>query len=272
MSIERSRQVARDFVEALSRGDGDAIADAFTDDGVAWTLGSLSLSGTHPRDEIRRLSAEILRAFPKGLRFSIRSLTAEGDRVAVEAESDGVHASGRHYHNTYHFLIRVRDGKIAELREYLDTALVQEVLLGGAGPVAPGGPDANRALVLDYLDAMRRGDHAHAWEAFAEDATWSTAPSMPWPAHFRGRREIFDGYFAVDKGLFTTGMSSYDLETTNVVAAGECVVVEMRHRATGLNGRVYDTEHCLVFTVRGERIQAVREYIDSLYLKQQMMA
>ena len=66
--------------------------------------------------------------------------------------------------------------------------------------------------------------------------------------------------------------SSYDLETTNVVAAGECVVVEMRHRATGLNGREYDTEHCLVFAVRGERIQAVREYIDSLYLKQQMMA
>jgi ketosteroid isomerase-like protein len=130
---------------------------------------------------------------------------------------------------------------------------------------------ANQQLVLDYLDAMRRGDHARAFEAFAEDATWTTAPSMPWPGHFRGRRSIFDDYFAVDKGLFTTGMSSYDLETRNVVAAGGCVVVEMRHRAEGLNGRRYETDHCVVFDVRGGRIQAVREYIDSLYLQRQMI-
>ena len=131
--------------------------------------------------------------------------------------------------------------------------------------------EQNRRLVEDYLDAMRRGDHARAYEAFAEDATWTTAPSMPWPGHFRGRRSIFDDYFAVDKGLFTTGMASYDLETRNVVAAGDCVVVEMRHRAEGLNGKRYETDHCVVFDLREGRIQAVREYIDSLYLQRQMI-
>ena len=132
-------------------------------------------------------------------------------------------------------------------------------------------PQQNQQLVLDYLDAMRRGDHARAFEAFAEDATWTTAPSMPWPGHFRGRRSIFDDYFAVDKGLFTTGMSNYDLETRNLVAADDCVVVEMRHRAEGLNGKRYETDHCVVFDLRAGRIQAVREYIDSLYLQQQMI-
>ncbi len=132
-------------------------------------------------------------------------------------------------------------------------------------------PGENQRLVEDYLDAMRRGEHASAYEAFAEDATWTTAPSMPWPGLFRGRRSIFDDYFAVDKGLFTTGMASYDLETRNVVAAGECVVVEMRHRSEGLNGKRYETDHCVVFELRGGRIQAVREYIDSLYLQRQMI-
>ena len=131
--------------------------------------------------------------------------------------------------------------------------------------------ESNQQLVLDYLDAMRRGDHARAFEAFAEDATWTTAPSMPWPGHFRGRRSIFDDYFAVDKGLFTTGMASYDLETRNVVAAGDCVVVEMRHRSEGLNGKRYETDHCVVFELRAGRILAGREYIDSLYLQQQMI-
>ena len=129
----------------------------------------------------------------------------------------------------------------------------------------------NESHVRSYLDAIGRGDHAVAYEAFADDATGKTPPSMPWPGFFRGRRAIFDEYFAVDKGLFKTGMEEYDLELTNVVAAGDCVVVEMTHRSQGLNDKPYETEHCLVFTVRDGKIQAVREYIDSLYLKEQMI-
>ena len=129
----------------------------------------------------------------------------------------------------------------------------------------------NETFVRDYLDAIGRGDHARAYEAFAEDATWKTPPSMPWAGFFRGRRAIFDEYFAVDKGLFKTGMEQYDLELTNFVTAGDCVVVEMTHRSEGLNEKPYETEHCLVFEVREGKIQAVREYIDSLYLKEQMI-
>ena len=131
--------------------------------------------------------------------------------------------------------------------------------------------DDNEILVRAYLDAIGRGDHARAYEAFAEDATWKTPPSMPWASVFEGRRAIFDEYFAVDKGLFKTGMEEYDLEHTNFVSAGDCVVVEMIHRSVGLNDKPYETEHCLVFDVREGRIQAVREYIDSLYLQRQML-
>src|SRR5262249_16727652 len=121
--------------------------------------------------------------------------------------------------------------------------------------------EANRKHVLDYLDAICRGDHANAYEALAQDATWTTPPSMPGPGPCGGRRAICAEYCAGDKGLFTTGMSKYDLETRNVVAAGDCVVVEMTHRGEGLNGRRYETDHCLVFELRAGRIQAVREYI-----------
>jgi uncharacterized protein len=42
---------------------------------------------------------------PKGLRVTPTGLTAEGDRVAVEAESYGETASGKIYSNLYHFLV-----------------------------------------------------------------------------------------------------------------------------------------------------------------------
>ena len=61
-------------------------------------------------------------------------MTAEGDRVAVEAESRGVHASGLPYNNYYHFLFRFRDGELVRLTEYMDTELATDVLCGGQRP------------------------------------------------------------------------------------------------------------------------------------------
>ena len=66
-------------------------------------------------------------------------------------------------------------------------------------------------------------------------------------------------------------MDSYNLENRLVVTSGEHVVVEMTHYSTALNGNKYETDHCLVFDVRDGLIQAVREYIDSLYLKESMI-
>ena len=61
-------------------------------------------------------------------------MTAEADRVSVEAESIGEHASGQTYNNFYHFMFRIRDGKVASLTEYLDTELATEILCGGQRP------------------------------------------------------------------------------------------------------------------------------------------
>jgi len=56
-----------------------------------------------------------------GLKMTVKSLIAEGDKVAVEVESWGELQNGRVYNNEYHFLMTIRDGKIHEVREYLDT-------------------------------------------------------------------------------------------------------------------------------------------------------
>jgi len=131
MTVEANKQLARDFMAALSRADTDWVLDHYADDMVLWTAGSLPFSGVHTRDEIRPLMDGILGAFPDGLTFSVETLTAEQDRVAIEARSRGVHVSGKRYENRYHFLVRIRGGKIVEVKEYLDTQHAREVLLGG---------------------------------------------------------------------------------------------------------------------------------------------
>lgn len=131
MSIEDNKRIAQQFMDALSRADTEWVLDHYADDMVMWTAGSLPFSGTHTKAEIRPLMEGILGAFPNGLEFVVKTLTAEDDRVAIEAESRGVHASGKPYNNQYHFLMRIRGDKVVEFKEYLDTQLADRVLLGG---------------------------------------------------------------------------------------------------------------------------------------------
>ncbi len=134
--IEQNKQLTRDFFEAMQRGDADAIADTYADEGRVVTMGNTLISGSRGKEEIRGFAGGVLEAFPNGLEFTVHNMTAEGDRVAVEASSEGMHASGRHYCNHYHFLLTWKDGELLELKEYMDTEHATDVLCGGARPEA----------------------------------------------------------------------------------------------------------------------------------------
>jgi uncharacterized protein (TIGR02246 family) len=128
---ERNRELTRRFFEALSRNDTEAIVNAYADDGVVETMGNTLVSGVYTKDQIKQVAGMVLSAFPKGLRFIVHHITADGDHVAVEAESQGVHVSGKPYNNKYHFLIVFRDGLIVRYKEYMDTEHCTDVLCGG---------------------------------------------------------------------------------------------------------------------------------------------
>jgi ketosteroid isomerase-like protein len=53
---------------------------------------------------------------------------ADGDFVVVEAKGQNQLKDGRRYDNEYCFVIRMRDGQMVEITEYLDTELVSDRL------------------------------------------------------------------------------------------------------------------------------------------------
>lgn len=132
MSIEqRNKQLAQAFFDFLNRGDVPAMLDAYADDGFCQTMGNTLISGVFNKAQIAAAAGGIFQVFPQGIRFTIKAMTAEGERVAVEAESEGQHISGQLYSNQYHFLMRFRDGKLVEFKEYMDTERVTDILCGG---------------------------------------------------------------------------------------------------------------------------------------------
>ena len=118
-------------MDALSRADADTIAELYAEDFQLWVTGSLPFSGSKGRADALEGIPAVLGLFPDGLEFQIQAMTAEGERVAIEATSRGTTANGDLYAQQYHFLLRARDGKIIEWREYMDTELARKVLVGG---------------------------------------------------------------------------------------------------------------------------------------------
>ncbi len=130
--VADNKRIARELFAALERADSVTVGKLYADDFTLWSPGTLPFSGTHSKAEALKAMDMILSLFPDGLRFTITAMTAEGERVAVEAESRGRHVSGQPYHNQYHFLLIIRDGRIRELKEYMDTKHANDVLFGAA--------------------------------------------------------------------------------------------------------------------------------------------
>jgi len=142
-TIESNKAVVKRFFDAMNAGDVQLIVDSYAEDGCLQTMGNTMISGTFTKDQIAGSAGGIYDVFPEGIRFTILDMVAEGDKVAVEATSEGKHVSGQTYTNQYHFLFELRDGKLVRLKEYLDTERVTEVLCAGQRPDF-GGTSGNR--------------------------------------------------------------------------------------------------------------------------------
>jgi ketosteroid isomerase-like protein len=137
MSVESdNKKRVEAFFAAMSSSDSAAIVAAYADDGYVQTMGHTLISGKFTKAQINAAAGAIFETFPQGIRFTIRAMTAEGERVAVEAESDGMHISGKRYQNEYHFLFVFRKGELVTLKEYMDTERVTDILCGGQRPLA----------------------------------------------------------------------------------------------------------------------------------------
>ena len=118
------------IMEARSRGDHQAFISAMSDDFVWRIMGSTAWSGEYvgKADVRERLLKPLYDQFVAPTRIVPQRILADEDHVIVQCEGEATTRSGKRYANSYCFLIRVADGQLKELTEYMDTALVERVL------------------------------------------------------------------------------------------------------------------------------------------------
>ena len=123
MSIDANKAAARRFIANLTK---DIIEEEMlAPDFVYWTIPT----GNIPRDVLVAPGAKMGKLFAGPMTITETGITAEGDKVAMEAKSDGELVSGNRYSNVYHFLfVFAPDGRLREVKEHMNTAHFTETL------------------------------------------------------------------------------------------------------------------------------------------------
>ena len=129
MSTAANKELVKNAWDAVSRGDVDAFMNALADE-VTWTFfGTHRFAGTFRGKEelVAKLFTPLGEVLDGGIHVRIDTLTAEDDRVVIEAKGSAKAKSGQRYDNDYCIVVTVADGKIRHVREYLDSELVTSV-------------------------------------------------------------------------------------------------------------------------------------------------
>ena len=127
MGSAENKAVVEEFYRLLNDRSFEAMWELFSDD-ARWGGGRFDTEGFASIDRMKAIMVDPMPIFVDGgIAFTVHALTAEGDRVAAEVESHAPLVNGKVYNNHYHMLFEIRDGKIAVVKEYADTAHARDI-------------------------------------------------------------------------------------------------------------------------------------------------
>jgi ketosteroid isomerase-like protein len=124
-------------------------------------------------------------------------------------------------------------------------------------------PLDTKTVAQQYVSAAEAGETHAIRDLLAHDATWTLAGDLPISGVWKGRDAIVDEFLATAMSYYEPG--SVGLEITGMIAEHDQVVLQWTSRARTRGGRPYENGCIGVFTIRDGQIQAVREYMDTLY-------
>ena len=136
MSIEKNVQIVKNFFAAMGSGDKQGLLALSAGD-IEWIIPGEDwpLAGTrHGHAGL----ADLLETASKSIETSTepREFVAQGDRVLVVGFAKGkIKATNKTFVDDWIFAITVRDGRLTNIREYIDTqALARASQMDASGP------------------------------------------------------------------------------------------------------------------------------------------
>jgi ketosteroid isomerase-like protein len=123
MSIEKNVQVVKDFFAAIGSRDKQGLLALSAEDiewivpGEGWPLAGTHRGHAGVENVLQKANETVETAFPEPPEF-----VAQGDRVLVIGFATGrIKATNKTFEDYWAFAVTVRNGKLTNIREYIDT-------------------------------------------------------------------------------------------------------------------------------------------------------
>ena len=120
----------RSLFANLENGRPEAFFNHVAQD-VKWTvMGTHPLAGTYHTKEnfLAHTFARLDKLLKEGVVLRVTNLLVDGDTAVVELESLSTALNGKPFDNRYCWIARFSNGTIVEVRAYLDSALVKQLI------------------------------------------------------------------------------------------------------------------------------------------------
>ena len=138
MSTERNVQIVKNFLAAVGRRDKDLLALSAED--IEWIIPGEEwpLAGTHRghagmENLLQKANETVETLYPEPPEF-----IAQGDRVVVIGFATGrIKATNKTFEDHWVFAITVRNGKLTNIRDYIDTQALARASETAASPFYP---------------------------------------------------------------------------------------------------------------------------------------
>jgi ketosteroid isomerase-like protein len=136
MSTQENVQIVKDFFAAMGRGDEQALLALSAEDvewiipGEDWPLAGMHRGHAGLENLLQKANETVETSFPEPPEF-----IAQGDRVLVIGFATGkIKATNRTFEDHWVFAITVRNGKVTNIREYIDTLALARASEMAASP------------------------------------------------------------------------------------------------------------------------------------------
>jgi uncharacterized protein len=260
ISLESNKATALEFYKRFSDSDIEGVMATMTDDATFWIAGKARAntpSGTLTKPQIKAVFLGMLGRLKSGLKMTVHNIVAEGDRVALEVVSYGELKDGNIYDQEYHAVMQIRGGKIASIREYLDTQHVREVWFGNESA-------QNQKLLEHAFSQTAIGNGRAFLDAIADDAVWRIIGSTAWSQTYQGKKSIVENLLKPLNAQFATNNT---IVAHHFLSAGEYVVVQARGKNQTRAGKDYENSYCWIFRLARGKVVELIEYADTALIE-----
>lgn len=130
MPDSENKKRIEDYFGRVSRGD-PSVPDLLAPDVTWWVPPGSDMAGFYEgKPAVLQMFAKGFGLYSQSDPFTVKieQLVAEGDTVCAQVLIEAKTSRGRDYRNHYHFVFKLRDGKIRAVKEYVDTRYAHDVL------------------------------------------------------------------------------------------------------------------------------------------------